>query len=249
MATTVLTSVYANGHDLGGALKSISVAADVEVLDSTTLANTYRVPVPGFKGGKFSASGVFANDGTNLDEIHNILAAAFTAGTNITITSTLGAAAVIGGDAVMLDSYATKYAVNVPLGQLIMVELDAEATNGIGWGKWLFNASVASTTTNGASVNNGAATTNGGFFHAHLQNSTLSDVPTKATIKLQHATDDATWVDLIAASVFSDVGGLPDTFGVLTSNVAAGTTVRQYLRASVTTDSGTATVQAAFARR
>jgi hypothetical protein len=73
----------------------------------------------------------------------------------------------------------------------------------------------------------------------HLENDDATDVD----VKLQHSTDNSTWVDLTAVnnlSAANDAGA---------ATVAAGTTVRRSLRPVATVTGGsTILVSAAFAR-
>lgn len=235
-------SIYGNGVNLALALQSFSPQAQADELDATVLANTSRSYEQGYKSASATGSGVFQYDQTNLDKIHNILSSAFVDGSEVVITGS-PVVLTVGGNAYLMNCCEQDYSINTPLGQLITVGLTLRSKNGLNFGKWLFNASVDDTTTNGTSVDNGAATSNGGIFHAHAQNVDLTDL-SDAGITLQHSILGSVWVDLIAATAFS-----ADEFGSISVEVAPGTTVYRYLRAVVATTGGAAAVQAAFSRR
>lgn len=236
-------SIYGNGVNLAKAFKEFNPTAEQKVVDATTLNDTYEVFELGFKTGTVSTNGCWKYDQTELDEIHNIFSSAFTNQTNVILTAALEAYAT-GNPAIMVDGTITKLGFPMQVGQLIMCSADFQATNGIAFGKWLFNSAVDDETMNGTSVDNAAATSNGGILHVHVQNVDLTDL-SNAGFKLQHSTDNSTWVDLIGNTGF-------DTDPLFTSmsvRVAAGTTVRRYLRFVGVTSGGIATFQAAFARR
>lgn len=230
---------YANGYSLAEALPSFSVQAEIEELDATVLANNFRSYEPGFKSGSLDASGIFDFDSATLDKIHNVLGEAFENNTDLIVTTSTTTVAN-GVDAIMLSACETAYDVNAPLGQLIMSEATMRAKEGINFGKWFIAEAVAASTETSASIDNGAATANGGVLHVQLYNDDASDVDTK----IQHSTDDSNWVDLVA------VNNLSATHTAGSATVAAGTTVARYLRAvSVITGGDTLFLGVAFARR
>lgn len=238
MAVAKGLSIYMNGVDLADAIQSFTPLAEVEELDNTALAAVgNRSFESGFKSGSVNGSGVWKYDQTNLDEIHNIMSAAFTSGTEGVFTGSLEALA-IDGIAILLNPIQQSFNINTPLGQLIIATFDLRSNIGIGFGRWLFNAAVVSTTTDGTTVDNGAPTSNGGVFHYHAQNpSSLA-----GDIKIQHSVDDAVWVTLDTLALV----GTPQEKG--SSTIVAGTTIERYIRAQATATGGTITFQAAFAR-
>lgn len=239
MAIAKSDRILFDGYNLACAFKSVLPTAQAEELDATVLCSDYRAYQAGFKSGSTALSGVWEHDGTNLDKIHNVLSSAFDSGAAKAFTASIGLFAV-GSDAVMMDGCTVKYAIPMPVGELIMSEADLRSNDGMNFGKFLMSAQLNAGTTNGTSIDNGAATTNGGLFHVHLNNDTASDVDTK----VQHSTDNSTWVDL------TSVNNLSATHASGSATVSSGTTVNRYLRAvSVVTGGNTILVSAAFARR
>lgn len=234
-------SVFCNGVNLGAWLKSINFEATREELDATVLLNNYRSYVPSFNSGSISCEGLWSSDAANADEIHDIFQLAYTNATTNVVTASLGTIAV-GDNALMMNGVQMKYGVPTTVGELIMAQAEFRATDGALFGKWLANVQLNSGTTNGTSVDNSAASTNGGIFHVHLNNSTASD----CDFKVQHSTDNSSWADLTGAAV----NNLSATYASGTATVAAGTTVNRYIRlVSVITGGNTVLVSAAFARR
>lgn len=237
MAIAKGLSIYINGHNLACAFKSFGISDETEALDATVLCQTSKTYAQGFQQGSISASGVWDADQTNQDKVHNVLTAALAAQSDCVITASLSTLAV-GGKAIMAIAPVKTWGIELPLGQLIMCNADFDATNGINFGAWIFSASVASTTTNGASQDGLAASTNGGTFHVHYQDTDSSS----RSFKFQHSSDNSTWVDLATITLTGDYDA--DTY-----SVSAGTTINRYVRGVGIAAGGTATFQAAFARR
>lgn len=185
-----------DGVNIACALKSFSPEAKTEEIDATVLCSTYQVFESGFKSGALAAEGIFDSDATTLDEIHDVLSAAFQAGTARAISAGVGFYA-LGGPVLMLDGCAVEYRVAMPLGQLILSNANMRSTNGMGNGKWLISAQRNAGSFNSTGVDNGAATVNGGLFQSHLDN----DDATGVRVICQHSTNGSAWVDL-AESVY-----------------------------------------------
>lgn len=233
-------SVYMNGVSLGCALQSIDATGTVDALDSTTLCQNAKTYAIGIKNGTASASGIWDYDSTNLNKIHETFKAAYANGTNNVITASLASLAV-GVDAIMFNSVQSSYNVEVQNNQLIMCSADFQATTGINYGKILFSAAVNNTTTDGTSVDGGASSANGGLLQYHIQNSSQL----AGGVKLQHSTNNSTWVDVTNGNL---------TFSASGSKYAAGSaeitgTINRYIRVQCTATGGSITFQAAFARR
>lgn len=201
-----------DGYNIACALKSFSPACSTEEVDATVLCSTYRAFESGFKSGSLSTEGIFDSDGTDLDEIHDVLSNAFDEGTARAITASVGNYA-LGGHVLMLDGCSVEYQVAMPLGQLIMSNAEMRSTNGLSSGKWLISAQRNAGTFNSTAVNNGAATTDGGLFHSHLDN----DDATGVKVLCQHSTNGSAWVDL-AESVYGTQATGGYTFALNPSN-------------------------------
>lgn len=241
MATAKQVSVYVNGVDLGAsAFTQFTEGGTREALDATKVGSGSREYELGLRDGTISAEGIFSADAVNADDIHDILGAAFRNGTTNVVTASRRLLAV-GGPAMLMNAVGTSYAVDNPTGQLVMVSAEMQSLTGYDTGSWLFSASVNTTTTTGTAVDNAALTSNGGIFHVHYQGGTGTQ---DLTAKIQHSTNNSTWADLGTVTV-NDITG----FGARSLEIAAGTTVNRYVRASIQVAQGALTVQAAFARR
>ena len=238
MAIAKSLSVYFNGVSLGCALTSVDGTAEVEALDATTLCQSSRKFVPGMRNGTVSMSGIWDYDSTNLDEIHNVFSTAYANGSTGHAIVTLAALAD-GVDAMLFSATQSSYNVDVQNGQLVTCTADFQTVDGLNFGDVIFTASVNNTTTDGTAYDKGAATSNGGYFVAQVQN------PNEyaGNIKLQHSTDNSTWVDLVTFTL-TGAGAKYESFGQTVSG-----TVNRYVRARATSSTGAVTFQAAFARR
>src|SRR5690348_16007814 len=97
-------TVLANGHNLATALTSFVPSADSDELDATVLASSgaFRNYVQSFKSAEMALTGIFDSDTTNLDEIHDVLSAAFNSGNVLIVTASLGLI-TLGAPALMMD--------------------------------------------------------------------------------------------------------------------------------------------------
>ena len=234
------SSVFIDGYDLSCAFKELGITKSAGEIDTTAVCTTGdRTFVAGLKEGTATLNGIYDYDATDEDALENVLAPAFDAQEELILTTSFNAL-IVGGEAWMLRGGQTENSVENQLEQLIMTNATIRANGNAFRGVCLFKAAVDDTTTAGSSVDNAAATANGGMMHFHVHTPDV-DI-TDAEVLLEHSTDNSSWVTLIAATP------LGAGFGAVAVEVAAGTTVRRYLRATVTTEDGSATAVVAFHR-
>ena len=238
MAIAKSINAYFNGVPLACALTSIDGTAETEALDATTLCNSSRRYVQGLRNGTVSMSGLWDYDSTDLDEIHNVFSAAYANGTTGHVIVTLEAIAH-GISAMLFSATQSSYGVDVQNGQLITCTADFQTVDGLNFGEVLFSGSVNNTSTNGTALDNGGATSNGGYFVISAQN------PSEyaGNVKLQQSTDNNTWTDLATLTLT----GTGAKFEGLAAEISGS--VARYVRARATASTGAITFQAAFARR
>lgn len=235
--------IYVDGSDLACFFKTFGTRHGAGEVDTTFLCNDGDMSfLPGPKDAGLSVEGAFDYDATDADGVNDILKTAYDAQSNL-VTTAANATMAAGGIAIMCNGPITNYSVETPLNQLVMANFEVRNSGGIYYGSWIDTKMDADTETkNSASLDNGAETTNGGLFQAHLILESDSDASSGGTsIILQHSTDDAAWADLVATQAFSG------TFDGLHSVVSSIKTVHRYLRFQVTTD-GVAHVVACFKR-
>jgi hypothetical protein len=234
------TVVLANGYNVSTWFKEATTNINVDTAETTAFGSSAKTYLASMEDGTLSLKGMF--DGTT-SAVDDIFTALITASTNPVITVAMDGATV-GSNAHIVGAIETSYEVSSPVADIVSVSADFQADGGLDSGKLLtVNTTIATaTTTLGTAVDNGAATSNGGAGHVHVTANTRSAT---TTLKIQHSTDNSTWVDLVTFT------------GVLTNItsgerivVAAGTTVNRYLRSNITTSgSGSITTSIAFARR
>lgn len=239
MATSKDIVLLVNGHNIADAVTGMTWSGETEELDATTLADSgYRDFVAGFKTGEVTISGIFDSDTVNDDEIHDILSDAYNTGVAKNLLASTGVVS-IGSPAIMLDGSQMSYDIPHETGALIFVNGRFSANSGIKFGKWHMHALQAAGTNNGTGIDNGAATSNGGFLQVHLFNDDATDVDTK----LQDSANGSVWADVTGAVV----NNLSATHS--SGSVSVTGTIRQHTRVvSVVTGGDTFLVSAAFAR-
>jgi hypothetical protein len=233
--SVVLHGVY----PLTAYLNSASASQDVEVAETTAFGASAKTFVTGLRAGAVSASGMFDGDANATDEV---LAASI--GSDTLAPVTVGPNGVgIGSRVIILQAKTTSYEVSSPVGDVVAVTYAAQADGGVDGGISLASLASVSSSTNHASQDNSASSSNGGIAQLHVTANTRSAA---CDFKVQHSADNSTWADL---TTFTQVASSSTTSERET--VAAATTVNRYLRAvsTLTAGSGAVTYQISFARR
>lgn len=186
------------------------------------------------KDGSITATGLFDASASAVDAR---LAATFDAAAGAVI-SVCPQVTTIGNAGYICQPRMAGYGVDSPVSGAVATDATWQGDGGIHRAIFLHALGAETGTMNGASVNNGASSDNGGFATIHVTAATVVSV----TVKIQHAPDDATWADLVS---FTAVTGITSQL----ATVALTTTVDQYLRCIISAWNGTTmTFAAAFAR-
>lgn len=233
--------VLLDGFNLHQFAKSFQMTPQIDVLDTSVLGTTSRAKVTGLKHA--SASGEVFFDDTATTGSYDLLKDKY--GAAVAGMISFGPAGfTLGNRVLMMSAHEASFETKSLVADLTTVMFNADAAeDAVDFGVSLHALAAEVGTVNGASVNNAAGTTNGGVGTLHV--TAIAGAAPSVVIKIQHATDDSTWVDLItfAASTAANTSQRTE--------VAAGTTIRQYLRI-VCTFGGTTTsitFQVSFARR
>lgn len=233
------TVVLLDQYDLSSFFNESTTSRTAEPAETTTFGTSAKTYIAGLKDGSMSLSGLF--DGTSLAVDQTLSTALASADNTVTVA--------IEGNTVgtlthMLAAQETSYEVTSPVSDVVSISTDIQADGGLESGRLLAPATTVSTatTTNGTAVDNTASSANGGVAHLHVTaNANLGTT----TIKVQHSTDNSTWVDLVT---FATVATTVKTSQRI--EVASGTTVNRYLRSQIVTAStGSITTTVSFARR
>lgn len=220
-----------DGYDMTGYFREFSVNLTKDVLDATVFGLGSRVKMPGLKHATVSGTAFY--DDTTTTGSWDVLTGKFPSGTAGTyIFGPQGFA--LGARIVEVYSEAIKFQVQTVIDDLQKIMTDAEArANAADLGVSLHALSAETTFPySGTSVDNAAATTNGGVGTVSV--SAIAGSSKNAVYKIQHSTNDSTWVDLVTFTAITSANSFQRT------EVAAGTTVNRYLRITIT-DGGTTT--------
>lgn len=215
--TTVLYDEFA----LAAYLKSASPNTSVAMLDATTLADASLVYTPGLKQTAFSLSGLFDSTtgaGTLLEQITGSF------GSSTAVATTISPAGFSAGNpAWLLPALTVDYQLSSAVADLVPFTLNLGAGAPAGLGNCLTDLAALTTSGNGSSQDNGAATSNGAVAHLHI--TAVSGTTPSMTMLVQHSTNNSTWTTLGTFSVASAVGS---------QTLQISGTVNRYLRASYT---------------
>lgn len=233
------TAVLFNQTDLSSFFNDASVSRSVETAETTSFGDNSKNYIVGLQDGTVSLTGMFDGSAGAVDEVlQGIL------GTNDGGLVTVFYNGTTAGNRCSLAKVeATSYDVSAPVGDVVAASAELQGDDGIDNGIALTALAEVTATGNGTSQNNGASSANGGVGILHV---TANDHDGTAIIKVQHSADDAVWADL---ATFTTVSASTTTSERV--EVAAGTTVNQYLRAEYTLagSSGGVTFILSFARR
>jgi len=211
-------NLYLGGYDVSGDTRSLDIDSQVSPIDVTGIDKSAHERVGGQRDATLKTTTYLNPAAGRAHAVYSTLPttdriATYCRGTTLGSAALCMQARQIGYDPKRGDDGAI----------LIDVEVlsDGYASE---WGRQLTaGLRVDAAATNGASIDDGAATSFGA--QAYLQVTAIPTAPT--AVKIQHSTDDATWVDLITFT--------PTVIGATRAATAtATTTVNRYLRAITT---------------
>jgi hypothetical protein len=183
------TALWYNGANLTTYLNEASVSQDVETAETTTFGSDAKTYITGLTDGTLSGSGMFDGTAGAVDD---------------TLAGVIGAAAadivtlapdgpVAGRRAYSLLARETSYEVSSPVSDVVSISLEVQADGGVDRGILLAANSAVSTAGQSASQDQDAATSNGGTAYLHVTANTRDGA---STFKVQHSSDNSTFVDL-----------------------------------------------------
>ncbi len=229
--------------DLSGYFNSVDVSTNNDIAETTNFGQDAKSYVGGLQDATLSMSGLFSHDTNGSDDG---LSAALTAQqTLVTVAIDSG---TIGNRAILAKTHETAYSISSPVADVSSITADFQASHdqagdyGLRFGVMLTDGAAIDSGSVGAlaSVDQVAATANGGMAFLHVVANTLDAA---ITITVQDSADDGTFADL---GSFSSVGA----GSTASEQVVASGTVARYIRvnASTAATSGSITFGVAFAR-
>lgn len=223
--------IYIDGFSIACAFKDMTWQKQAGEKDVTALCTDgNRSFKPGLKEGTLNFSGFYDFDAVNLNQIENILEAAFDDQEDIIVSASRGAVAV-GGVATMVRGGQNEKNIEAENGEVVSTSGVVRAKGNIFNGKWVYKGSVDDDTDVGTVVDNLAATANGGVFHGHTYLEDDSDA-TDGEFLVEHSTDNLAWVTLIATQTIGAENG------AIIVEIPSETTIRRYTRTSFTAVGG-----------
>lgn len=231
-----------NGIDLSCVLKSVKTSGQADLKDSTTLCATdSKTFQKGLTDRTISAEGFFRASEFTVADANGLFESAMTERTADRLLLFGRDGSTFGSVAEMFNVRQVKKDVDTTVGELIMASMEAKVTksdtaDGYNRGVFLLtNPAITVSQTTGSSYDNAAGDT-GYILHIFVLDSDQEE--NNATIKIQHSTNNSTWVDLVASA----------TYGTYTATEVKSTvtSVNRYVRAVASTSDGTASIAVAM---
>jgi len=242
------TAVLVDQFDLSGYFNNVDFATSLDTAETTAFSATSKAYIVGLKDATVSVAGMFSQDATVGSDV--VLAAALGATTTPVITVVQGTG-TIGNRCVLGRAHETSYATSNPVGDVVSVSADFQAstdgttnqTLGLASGVILTTGASIAFGSLGAltSVDNTASSASGGMATLHASTNSIAGGTT--TVKVQHSADNSTWADLITFTAISA--------STTTKELSAVSgTVNRYIRATASTagTSGSIIFNVGFAR-
>lgn len=228
--------VLINAVNCSAFLNSVDQTITVDTAETTTFSNASKTYLAGHLDGTVSLGGYWDSAAGAIDPLISSLLGT---STPCVLSSCQEGIATVGQRALVVQSNDTSYQITAAVGDAVSIsaELQVDGTGGSGAYR---GAVLAPLTSYGTSVtttvlDNVTGTTNGLVANLHMLVNTVA-----TTVKIQHSTDNVTYVDLITFTVFSGTGA--------EHKVVSGA-VNRYLRVTVSAASGTRTLAVTTARK
>lgn len=226
-----------NNYNVSEYLNNASSVATVETAETTTFGSSAKSYITGLQDSGVTLSGMFEGGASGTDAI---------------FTGVLGSDAVnivsfypegvstVGNRVILAQGRLVSYETTSPVGDVVSCSIDLQTTGGRNSGVMLVGSNITATGS-ATSVDNSASSANGGVAHLHVPANSRNGT---IVVKVQHSSDNSTWVDLIT---FATV----PTSTLDNERVEVSGTVNRYTRANYTVSgsTGSADVYVAFARR
>jgi hypothetical protein len=236
-----------DGFNMAPYFKEFTLESSQAIHDSTTFGNSARLKTPGLKDG--SASGTAFLDGTATVGSLAVLKGKYvsTPGVGNPALVVMGISGFSLGSRVQIGYFEeASLQTKVVFDDLEMLTFNGDPQqDAIDYGVSLHALTAeTSLTFTGTAVDGVAATSNGGVGTVHV--TAIAGASPNVVYKIQHSVDGSTsWADLVTFTAITAANQAQRV------EVAAGTTVRRYLRITITEGGTTTSVTGVccFARR
>lgn len=208
LVSGVTMKVLIDQYDMSAYFRSISPSSTRGMYDTTAFGSTSKTSVPGFVEGSIDIEGFFEDTAT-LSAPDNIFNA-IEASTTVPLVSIAPAGLAVGKRVYLMQAHEATHSVKAVVDALVLNSASFKSNNGYDFGVSLHDSMFSEPEDNvAASVDNLVSSANGGVGFVHLLD-IAGTLPT-VTFKIQHSTNNSTWVDLITFTTQSVAGALRST--------------------------------------
>lgn len=214
------TQIFINQFDVSNQLKTYNAQSAAPEIECTAFTDTARQYIANFREGSLSLEGFFQQNSITLAGIDDIFQDLKDDSSPAVVTLFLGgefAGDVVSEPALLCQAVETRCNTETPADGYISAMADFRGAINRGVNLSLFAAITA--TGAGSEVDHGAATANGAVAHLHI--TARSGTSPTNTTKIQHSTNNSTWVDLVSFAAKTNVGA---------ERVSVTGTVNRYVR-------------------
>lgn len=228
--------ILANAREVSATVSNYGVSMQRSLSEVTTLPDSGARFIPGLFSGTLTLGGPQDSVGQNL---HGQVAAAVGVDNALILT-----ACPYGTGFGQLSMTAlgdlSEWTTDAAVAETVRYQLTTQADEMVDMGFILHGLAAETATGNGAAIDRGASSANGGTAVLHA---TAYATLTNAVVKIQHSPDNVTWADLVTFATVT-------TIGAERRSIPAGTTVNRYVRATITvTGAGSVTYLVALEPR
>lgn len=215
----IAAEVFLGAYDMGGYVTDHNADVTFDTTDTTTINKTAKTYLVGLGDGVVTLGGLLDPATVPGDQgFHDALGGQ--------LVMTYGIAGVAIGDRVLAtNSIVGTYSQGGGVGGAVTWSFNGQADEGLVHGVSLHANATETGIGAFASVDQSAATANGGFSTLHVIGGTF----TSATIEVEDSVNDSVWASLTSHSVTGTVGEVATVSG----------NVDRYLRANITAFTGT----------
>lgn len=235
-ASAQVSRLYVGLLQFSGYTRSFGLQYASEMLDVTVLTSTAKEFIPGQESATVNVDMLLDNAATASSQF-GIL---YTAKSTPQVVTLAPSGTARGAETWQVLSNELNFSTTAAVGDVVSAAVAFQSDNLVDPGVVIDPETAITVDTNGTSVDNSAATSNGGVGHLHV---TAYSGLTSNSIILEHSTNNSVWTTLATFTLVTGTGSERLT-------VAPGTTVNRYLRIrDDVTGTGSCTRFVSFARR
>ena len=235
-ASAQVSRLYVGLLQFSGYTKGYNLAYQSEMLDVTVLTSTSKEFIPGQESATFNVDMLLDNAATASSQF-GIL---YTAKSTPQVVTLAPSGTTRGAETWQVQSNELNFNTSAAVGDVVSVTAAFQSDGLVDPGVVLDPETAITIDTNGTSVDNTAATSNGGVAHLHV---TAYSGLTSNSVIIEHSTNNSVWTTLATFTLVTGTGSERLV-------IAPGTTVNRYLRIrDDVTGTGSCTRFVSFARR